>query len=173
MEDSRPLSSIAGRQDGTQHLAEGSGRTDPVPPGRDAAKRAAMGKIPLDATAATSVPDLLSELFWDCKLDALQVPRDLPFIIGRVLVSGTWHQIQWLRETVGDDCLRQWILGREGRPLDPPQLRFWELILDLPSWQVDGWLACRSRGVWDQRTRSHRTGGEHDQWELDQREMGQ
>jgi hypothetical protein len=160
MESSRPFGPIVGHQDGTQNLAEGSGRAAPVPHSRDVANRAIVGEAPRGGSDGTSVPELLRGLFWDCQFDDLRLPRDLPFIIGRVLASGTWSQIKWLRAKVGDDRLRQWILEHEGRLLDPPQLRFWELILDLPSRQVDGWLACRSRWVWDHRTGDHRTGGE-------------
>ena len=97
------------------------------------------------------LPDLLRGLFWDCQFDDLELPRDQPFVIGRVLSAGSWSQIGWLRQNVGDECLRDWICACEGRPLAPPQLRFWELILDLPAPQVDQWLACQSRTTWNQR----------------------
>gem|GEM_PF-3360764 len=97
------------------------------------------------------LPEMLHGLFWDCPFNDLRLPRDQPFVIGRVLTSGSWPQIGWLRQRVGDDGIRQWIGSCAGRPLDPLQLRFWELILDLPTQQVDRWLACRSPNVWDRR----------------------
>lgn len=97
------------------------------------------------------LPELLRELFWDCQFDEFRLPRDLTFVLGRVLTSGSWSQIGWLRERVGDDGLRHWICQHEGRTLDLRQLRFWELILDLPAEQVNKWLARRTSSVWDQK----------------------
>ena len=97
------------------------------------------------------LPSMLRMLFWDCQFDELRLPHDWSFVMGRVLTSGSWSQIGWLRKRVGDDSLQQWICQREGRPLDPRQLRFWELILDLPTEQVNVWLARRSSNVWDRR----------------------
>ena len=105
----------------------------------------------MDNRADALVPDFLRDLFWDCRFEDLRLPGNWPYVIGRVLASGTWAQIEWLRKRVGDQDLRQWILAGEGCLLDPPQLRFWELILDLPSRKVDCWLDCRSNNGWDDR----------------------
>lgn len=56
-----------------------------------------------------------------------------------------------LRHAVGDSALRHWILEAEGRLLSRKQLRFWELILQLPTAEVNRWLADTSREVWDNR----------------------
>jgi hypothetical protein len=75
--------------------------------------------------------------------------RDL--IIARVLASGTWEAITWLRACLGEQGLREWIERRRGRGLSPRQLRFWEVMLDLPHGQVNAWLRAEGRKIWDQR----------------------
>lgn len=143
MESSRTSHPNTGNSSDLRDLAQCSAPAGPAAPSRVEAP---------DGVLVDSVlPDLLRKLFWDCQFDELRLTGDLPFIVGRVLSSGSWSQIGWLREKVGDDGLRQWICQRAGRPLNPRQLRFWELILDLPSQQVNEWLANGSRSLWDWR----------------------
>lgn len=60
----------------------------------------------------------------------------------------------WLRERVEPDQLRQWLIRRRCRGLDAKRIRFWELTLDLPADQVDGWVRAARAGVWERRTRA-------------------
>jgi hypothetical protein len=99
----------------------------------------------------SSLPDSVRKLFWDTEIRALRLDRHQEAIIARVLAVGTWADVTWLRGTIGDPALREWILRHEGRGLTPQQLRFWQLLLDLPRRQVDLWLQSASRQVWDRR----------------------
>jgi hypothetical protein len=83
----------------------------------------------------------------------LDFTRHRQFIIGRILLEGNRDSVQWLKRVVGDAELRAWIERRQGRGLSPQQLRYWELILDLPSAEVDRWLAERKNAGWDDRMR--------------------
>ena len=94
---------------------------------------------------------MLRPLFWDCDFDQLDWQQHRDFIIRRVLVEGPWDAIRWIRREVGDQVLRDWMERCHGRPLSPPQLRFWELILELPMGLVDSWLQSAGRRIWDQR----------------------
>jgi hypothetical protein len=88
------------------------------------------------------------------------LPRDLrwpahrDFVIGRVLQSGGMAASEWLRETVPDVALADWIGKRNGRGLDPRQLRFWQLALNLPAADVDRWVTLASERAWARRTRA-------------------
>jgi len=42
-------------------------------------------------------------------------------------------------------------LARHGAGLSPHQLRFWELIWNLPRRHLNTWLAAPGRAVWDRR----------------------
>lgn len=98
-----------------------------------------------------SLPASVRKLFWDTDARSLRWDRHRDAITGRILATGTWDDVAWLRKKVGDPALRAWILRHEGRGLTPQQLRFWQLLLDLPRRQVDHWLRSESRQVWDRR----------------------
>ncbi len=104
--------------------------------------------------SASDLPESLRQLFWDYDFNRLSWQRDHELITGRVLTSGPWQTILWLRERLTDAALARWILDRRGRGLSPQQLRFWELILDLPTPQVDAWLAERATDPWERRQAS-------------------
>ena len=94
---------------------------------------------------------MIRSLFWDLDPRDLRWERDREQIIGRVLAEGSWDAVKWLRKQAGDDALREWIERHQGRGLTPRQLRFWELILELPHRRVDEWLRREGRQVWDRR----------------------
>ena len=99
------------------------------------------------------LPELLRPLFWDCEFGRLTLPRYPDFIAGRVLSSGGWDQIRWLRQAIGDDGIRDYLRRTRGRALDRRRIRFWEVVLRLPHEEVSDWLAAPGRQVWDQRAR--------------------
>lgn len=99
------------------------------------------------------LPAFVRSLFWDCDRRTVCWREHKDFVIGRVLGSGTWEAVQWLRKQLGDSAVREWLLCRRGRGLSPRQVRFWELVLDLPRREVDAWLRDEARQVWDQRIR--------------------
>ena len=103
------------------------------------------------STKRSSLPALLRPLFWDYDFKTLTWDDDRDLIIARVLVSGTWEAITWLRVRLRDQALREWIERRRGRGLSPRQLRFWEVMLDLPHRQVNTWLRAEGREIWEQR----------------------
>jgi len=97
------------------------------------------------------LPGYLKEIFWDVDFRALRWAQHRDFIIGRILALGTWGEVRWLRATVGDTMLREWLIEKQGARLDARTLRFWELILGLPRKSVSAWLAARASNPWDQR----------------------
>lgn len=118
---------------------------------RQAGHRDFEKTYPSVAGQAPRLPAILRSLFWDQDYQKLTWERDADLITARVLASGGWHAVMWLREQMGDQALRQWLVRRQGAGLSPAQLRFWELVLELPHRQVNGWLAAPGRAIWDQR----------------------
>lgn len=98
------------------------------------------------------LPGELKPLFWDCDFGTLDLKAHRNYIIRRILDRGDSRSLAWLRETLGDDTIREWILAKKGGGLDPPKLRFWELILDLPSDVVDEWVRKARETTWHRRT---------------------
>jgi uncharacterized protein DUF6922 len=105
------------------------------------------------ATETSDLPEAVKALFWDVAPGELRWDLHREFIIGRILASGPWDVVQWLRKREGDAAVRSWIERHEGRGLSPKQLRFWELILGIPSERVDPWVERERSGIWDRRTR--------------------
>jgi hypothetical protein len=102
-------------------------------------------------TAGSKLPDEVLAYFWDYPSTRLSLVKDQSLILRRILMDGSWDAILWLREQVGDDAIRKWLLEHRGRGLSPRQLRFWELILDLPAEQVDDWVRTASDSPWGKR----------------------
>jgi hypothetical protein len=97
------------------------------------------------------LPHSLRPLFWDYRFSDLTWEQDQDLIIGRILAVGDWESVLWLRAQLKADDLKRWIMAHEGVGLNPPRLRFWELILGLPRRQVNTWLRSPERMIWDQR----------------------
>lgn len=95
-----------------------------------------------------ALPKDLKPLFWEYDFRQLSWEADSDLITSRVLASGDWKAISWLRQKMAPDVLRRWIVEHRGRGLDPPRLRFWELILGLPRRQVNEWLSEMRRDPW-------------------------
>lgn len=98
------------------------------------------------------MPEQLRALFWDVTFEDLSWDLHHDFIAARILERGSLQDIQWLRQYWGDSALRDFILIRQGKGLTPRQMRYWQLILDLPAEQVDRWIAQFRNSVWGRRT---------------------
>lgn len=98
------------------------------------------------------LPRRIEPFFWDCDLDRLRWEEHRDFITKRILLHGNWDSIRWLRSRTGEDAIKEWILRHKGGQLPPPQLRFWELVLQLSKRQVTSWIKSRRQSLWEQRT---------------------
>jgi hypothetical protein len=94
----------------------------------------------------------VTSLFWEYDVAELDWDEHRDFVIERVLSHGTWDQICWLREFVSDAQIRRIVEHTRGRNLSAKQLRFWQLVLEVPSGAVDEWLSSQRRQVWDRRS---------------------
>lgn len=101
--------------------------------------------------APLELPESVMRLLWDTDPAAVTWEEHRDFLIGRVLAHGDWSAQRWLRRTAGDDVIRDWIVATRGRRLARAQIRFWQLLLDLPEPLVQGWLDLPGRRVWDER----------------------
>jgi hypothetical protein len=93
----------------------------------------------------------LRSLFWDYAFSQLSLATDRDLIIRRILTHGSWDAVRWLRKRLGDRELRDWLIAHRGRGLTTRQLRFWDMLYDLPARQVNQWVKTAQTGVWDQR----------------------
>lgn len=95
----------------------------------------------------------LRRLFWEYDFDALSGERDAQFIAKRILTHGGLRDWDWLRNRVGDAFLREWILENNGAGMDKRRLRYWELILNLPTEQVNQWVTAQADSIWGRRNK--------------------
>ena len=100
------------------------------------------------------LPAGLRRFFWEYRFGSLSWQRDRELIMQRVLAHGDWDSIRWLRRRLRDDQLAEWLMRRRGAGLSPQQLRYWELILNLPRRRVTAWLMDPGRQVWDERLKA-------------------
>lgn len=98
------------------------------------------------------LPETLRRYFWEFAPDRLAWPRDRETIVGKLLESGGWDAVQWLRGCLSDGELSEFVVRRGGRGLSLKRLRFWGLILGLPREQVDEWVAAAGADPWLHRT---------------------
>jgi len=98
-----------------------------------------------------SLPKSLKPYFWDYPFSKLSLGTDRDLIIRRVLSFGSWEAILWIRKRIGDESLKKWLIAHQGHGLSPRQLRFWELILDLPKRQVNAWVRVARESEWNKR----------------------
>ncbi|MDH4268245.1 MAG: hypothetical protein OEW45_21680 [Deltaproteobacteria bacterium] len=97
------------------------------------------------------LPGELKPVFWDYDFSRLRWEKDQDLIISRVLSYGDWDALKWLRSWANNKNLQEWLLAKRGAGLSSRQLRFWELILELPPREVNKWLKDKGRMVWERR----------------------
>jgi hypothetical protein len=97
------------------------------------------------------LPIFLKKFFWDYEFHRLSWEKDRNLIISRLLSSGDWKSVTWLRSQIDQNELRQWITDHRGAGLNPQKLRFWELILSISHYQINSWLNDRERMIWAKR----------------------
>jgi len=98
-----------------------------------------------------ALPAFLRPILWEYEFADMSWEADRDTIVFKILSSGDWNAVRWLRSERGAGQLRQWLLATRGRGLDPARIRFWELVLDLPRRVVEEWLASADGGVWERR----------------------
>jgi hypothetical protein len=94
------------------------------------------------------LPEAFRRFFWDQEFERLSWPEHEKAVTARVLAEGDLKALAWLREHTD---VRSWILTHRGRGLSRRQLRYWQIMLDLPADDVDAWVADPARRVWEER----------------------
>ena len=97
------------------------------------------------------LPPQVRSLFWEYGDRDVSLEGERDFVMGRVLSTGGWEAIRWLRGEVGEASLREYLSRTRGRLLSPRQLRLWQVLLDLPEETVTAWIESTARQVWDRR----------------------
>jgi hypothetical protein len=97
------------------------------------------------------LPQMLKSVFWDYPFAKLSWKHDRELIIRRVLANGSWETVRWLRNTLGDDRLRKWLITRQGKGLSARQIRYWALVLRIPQREANIWVKSAIENPWGKR----------------------
>ena len=95
----------------------------------------------------------LETIFWDVDIASLSWDENRDFIIRRILTHGNLDMLRWLRRQIGDSGLEDWLVLHQGKGLSPRQLRYWQVILDIPKSIVDLWVDRSRNSIWYQRVK--------------------
>ncbi|HJW89553.1 MAG TPA: helix-turn-helix domain-containing protein [Anaerolineales bacterium] len=105
-------------------------------------------------SSSLPLPEMLEPLFWDLDFSALSWQADRDLIVRRILQKGGWPAVRWLRSFWGDQDVRRWLEEHAGGRLSPRQLRYWELVLNLPEQEVEVWIARAKDSLWEKRVQT-------------------
>jgi hypothetical protein len=94
---------------------------------------------------------LVERFFWDCDVSSLNWEMHANFIIRRLLQHGDLPALRWLRARLGDEGLREWIIAQDARGLNPRQVRYWALVLDIDKSLADRWVKEAANTIWERR----------------------
>jgi hypothetical protein len=73
-------------------------------------------------------------------------------IVRRIAGEGGLREMRLLRSRVGDDAIREVIERTSARGLSPQRIRFWQLLLGLPSGRADAWVRAARASNWADRS---------------------
>lgn len=99
----------------------------------------------------TQLPASLWLHFPEYDARVLSLEAHLETIIDRLLGVAQLEAVRWLLANVPKSELASFLIRREGRGLDPKSLRFWGLLLDLPTEDVSRWVEAARSGPWGDR----------------------
>lgn len=101
---------------------------------------------------AVELDELVRRYLWEHDPERISWETSRHTIVAKLLQVGGWDAVRWLRAHLSDDEIRDFLVRRRGRGVDPKRLRFWELVLGLPHEQVDAWIATARADPWHRRT---------------------
>jgi hypothetical protein len=83
------------------------------------------------------VPADVARLLWDQDLGRIDLDRDAPVVIERVMARGSWEAMKWLRRRFSKDVLAAFVRTRGRQVLSPRDLAYWALVteVELPAGQ--------------------------------------
>lgn len=71
----------------------------------------------------------LKKYFWETDADKIDIQKDAPYIIGRVLEYGDPDALRWIFRIFGRPRIKKIILTRRG--FSPKTANFWRLFFNL------------------------------------------
>ncbi len=77
------------------------------------------------------VPKKFHEVFWEVNPEKIDTDKNPEYVIERILEYGTLEGVKWLRKTLGDDKIKEYVTGSGRRRLSTITINFWQIILKI------------------------------------------
>jgi hypothetical protein len=110
-------------------------------------QRQAISRRAAAARWQGALPEILRPLFWQGRLEDVNLVDHVDHVLLQVLANGDGRQIHWLRRRLGDDRIRKWIVARKGKGLSRMQMLRWVPWRVSSDWQERDAYAR----MWEQR----------------------
>jgi hypothetical protein len=77
-----------------------------------------------------SIPEAHAWLFWDVALDAIDLGRDVRYVLGRVLERGRLQDVRWIVSAYGLDGVRDFFRAGDHPEISGRTRGFWRAVLE-------------------------------------------
>ncbi len=85
--------------------------------------------------SSTNLPPGLKPYFQEYDVAALDINRDANLIIQRTLEFGTWEEVRWIFNALGDKRIRLFLRQYGERWLKPVTFNYWRKLLHIRKWR--------------------------------------
>ncbi|MBI3442150.1 MAG: hypothetical protein HY007_00035 [Candidatus Sungbacteria bacterium] len=95
------------------------------------------------------LPPFLDKYFWDTDPKKLDVKKNEPYIVERILEYGDQDAAQWMMRTYGRETVIKVL--RQSRALSVKSASFWSFLLRIPKSSIvclSKQFRMRSRAIW-------------------------
>lgn len=76
----------------------------------------------------SALPPFVERLLWDVDPASVDLERDAPLVLERIMSRGSWEAMKWLRATYPQARLASFVLGEGARRLSPRDRAYWALV---------------------------------------------
>jgi len=77
------------------------------------------------------LPDFVARLLWDVDPAAVDLERDAPLVLERVMSRGSWEAMKWLRARYSRDRIADYLVRQGARRLSPRDVAYWAAICEV------------------------------------------
>lgn len=76
----------------------------------------------------SALPPFVERLLWDVDPASIDLDRDAPLVLERVMSRGSWEAMKWLRATYPQAKLASFVRSEGVRRLSPRDRAYWALV---------------------------------------------
>ena len=106
-----------------------------------------------DMESKSSIPEFLSQFFWEYNSRDISIERHADLIIGRIMGRGNWASMAWLKKTFSKEILLNFLEKKGKKILSPRELNYWAFVVGVPAEKRKQWLENLKEEPYAWRTR--------------------